>query len=431
MAFRRMRRSRAVWSLLVVAALVCGWTLVSVSDVYNNSLSDAPVHNAWEDSDEPDADLDGTLANWRGLTDEQIGQMSELGRLLFVDPSLRPPPRPRNFTILVWRHGKLLERRHLRRFGDRKLSPWEGCAVSNCRLTYADVDLVAADAVVFHLHRTESPAALPARGPQHAHQRWVFLTDESPLHTFLKARKGTKLADFDGLFNWSMTYRMDSDVPVPYGRTLALPADGGRGWQPPEPRTRLAVIMGSNCARSGNHRWDYVRRLQQLLPGQVDVYGRCGTLTCPGHFTKDCPALSQYKFYLSFENSNCREYVTEKLWWNAYHHGAVPVVMGASQQDCQRLLPPGSYLHAADFASLADLARYLQHLDRSPRDYAAFFRWRRRFRVLNEHGYFGAPTRHYCRLCEALNYNERTPKVYSRLGDFWNAGRDCYPPYYT
>ena len=27
--------------------------------------------------------------------------------------------------------------------------------------------------------------------------------------------------------------------------------------------------------------------------------------------------------------------------------------------------------------------------------------------VLNEHGYFGSPIRHYCRLCEALNYNNR------------------------
>ena len=27
--------------------------------------------------------------------------------------------------------------------------------------------------------------------------------------------------------------------------------------------------------------------------------------------------------------------------------------------------------------------------------------------VLNEHGYFGSPIRHYCRLCEALNYNSR------------------------
>ena len=42
------------------------------------------------------------------------------------------------------------------------------------------------------------------------------------------------------------------------------------------------------------------------------------TLTCEGHFTRDCPDLLDYKFYLAFENAPCSEYLTEKLWWNAY-----------------------------------------------------------------------------------------------------------------
>ena len=41
-------------------------------------------------------------------------------------------------------------------------------------------------------------------------------------------------------------------------------------------------------------------------------------LTCEGHFMRDCPDLIDYKFYLAFENAPCSEYITEKLWWNAY-----------------------------------------------------------------------------------------------------------------
>ena len=41
-------------------------------------------------------------------------------------------------------------------------------------------------------------------------------------------------------------------------------------------------------------------------------------MTCAGHFMRDCPDLNDYKFYLAFENSLCSEYITEKLWWNAY-----------------------------------------------------------------------------------------------------------------
>ena len=35
--------------------------------------------------------------------------------------------------------------------------------------------------------------------------------------------------------------------------------------------------------------------------------------------------------------------------------------------------------------------------------------------VLNEHGYFGSPIRHYCRLCEALNYNNRCRFKYDEV----------------
>ena len=41
-------------------------------------------------------------------------------------------------------------------------------------------------------------------------------------------------------------------------------------------------------------------------------------LVCKGHFRRDCPDLFEYKFYLAFENAPCSEYITEKLWWNAF-----------------------------------------------------------------------------------------------------------------
>ena len=42
------------------------------------------------------------------------------------------------------------------------------------------------------------------------------------------------------------------------------------------------------------------------------------SLVCEGHFRRDCPDLLDYKFYLAFENAPCSEYITEKVWWNAY-----------------------------------------------------------------------------------------------------------------
>ena len=37
--------------------------------------------------------------------------------------------------------------------------------------------------------------------------------------------------------------------------------------------------------------------------------------------------ISKYKFYLSFENAhNCKDYITEKLYRNAFMSGAVPIL---------------------------------------------------------------------------------------------------------
>jgi len=61
---------------------------------------------------------------------------------------------------------------------------------------------------------------------------------------------------------------------------------------------------------------NYIRELQKYI--QIDVYGNCGTLSCEKRRGKDCFDMlkKDYYFYFSFENSNCRDYITEKLYQN-------------------------------------------------------------------------------------------------------------------
>lgn len=152
--------------------------------------------------------------------------------------------------------------------------------MSNCLLTYNPKDLDTADAVLFHLHRTKSVKSLPKR--QNQKQRWIFLTDESPLNTFLL--KAQKLSDYDGIFNWSMTYRLDSDVPVPYGRTILrrtlvrrFNEDDSMDYneidsaEEKAASRKLVAILGSNCLGK-NNRWQYVKELKKILGEDNSVF---------------------------------------------------------------------------------------------------------------------------------------------------------------
>ncbi len=60
----------------------------------------------------------------------------------------------------------------------------------------------------------------------------------------------------------------------------------------------------------------YARDLQQHI--DVDIYGGCGDKKCPRSQQNTCFDLlnKRYKFYLAFENSNCKDYITEKFFVN-------------------------------------------------------------------------------------------------------------------
>ena len=55
--------------------------------------------------------------------------------------------------------------------------------------------------------------------------------------------------------------------------------------------------------------------------------------------------IKQFKFYLAFENSKCKDYISEKFFQNAVLSGAVPIVLGAERKEYEKFLPRGSFIH--------------------------------------------------------------------------------------
>ncbi len=98
--------------------------------------------------------------------------------------------------------------------------------------------------------------------------------------------------------------------------------------------------------------------LKQYVP--VDIYGRCGNLSFADGFDGFFDLALKYKFYLAFENSLCREYVTEKFW-RTIRLPLVPVVMGGT--DYKLIAPPHSYIDVNDYPSIQALADYLNYLN--------------------------------------------------------------------
>lgn len=180
--------------------------------------------------------------------------------------------------------------------------------------------------------------------------------------------------------------------------------------------------FASNCgAKSG--RMDYVRELQKHLP--VDVYGDCGALKCPNATVGDCNRLlnDRYKFYLSFESSVCRDYITEKFF-NPLQQKVVPIVLGGGNYTAIGA-PANSYINVRDYPSVKDLADYLLYLDATPGAYNRYFQWKRQWKVQRS----GVYTRNLCDLCEKLNdISVNAPdfhQIYPDMMQWWHRDAHC------
>ncbi|XP_025105559.1 galactoside 3(4)-L-fucosyltransferase-like isoform X2 [Pomacea canaliculata] len=271
-------------------------------------------------------------------------------------------------------------------------SDLEKCHVKNCVATTNRSLLRDADAVMYQLQFMSEPEAPSNRPPG---QIWIGLGMEPPVNYHSTyGRESWRAA-----FNWSVSYREDSDLFDPYAMLKPSLIPPGKNYTLSALRkNRTAAWFVGHC-KTQSRREEYVRRMQAIIP--VDIYGRCGTHVCPKSKGRECNGLlnNMYRFYLSFENSFCKDYVTEKLFNIMGGMNIVPVVRGGA--DYKKFLPPGTYIDAADFKSPEDLARYLKHLETDVAAYSEYLRRKDQYRTV-----FMRPLI-FCKLCEMLHFDKR------------------------
>ena len=224
----------------------------------------------------------------------------------------------------------------------------------NCKLTNDKRLLRRADAVVVHPRDSFDCRDVSRMSRLNDQQRLVFFSFESPVHTYAgEYPKGvippSIYADFRqcrDAFNWTMTYRNDSDIPIGYGtffhQSIKTPS--------PPPTTTLInnfkqnieedflrkknmwwkkksksiAWVVSNC-ETASKREQFASELGKFI--DIDIFGACGTKKCSCkerassdnnglEICHDCYRYIEenYFFYLAFENSLCNQYVTEKLY---------------------------------------------------------------------------------------------------------------------
>ncbi|KAK6485987.1 alpha-(1,3)-fucosyltransferase 4-like [Huso huso] len=272
-----------------------------------------------------------------------------------------------------------------------------------CTLTTDRDQYLRSQAVIIHHRDIRGNLSTLPQGHRPVSQRWIWMNFESPSHT-------SGLKKLGGVFNWTMSYRLDSDVFVPYGYLYPKKGYGSKKVSLPHKKKLVAWVI-SNWNEE-HTRVKYYIRLRRHIP--IDVYGGQGMELSNNSIVQ---TVSQYKFYLAFENSQHPDYITEKLWRNAFMSSAVPVVLGPGRANYELFLPPDSFIHIDDFRSPKVLADYLNFLDKNPKLYKKYFMWKKHYNV-HVTSFWSEP---YCSVCKAIRAAGSQTKTMSDLALWFEA----------
>ncbi|XP_059154518.1 4-galactosyl-N-acetylglucosaminide 3-alpha-L-fucosyltransferase 9-like [Physella acuta] len=288
------------------------------------------------------------------------------------------------------------------------------CRHSNC--VFDKVISQTTDVVLVHGVGLDDQMVPAKRWP---HQTYGFVVWEPPgaMHAkFLKRN----VSLWDNYFNFTVSYRTDSDIFNPYGKLKLNPKplkERPNYLEIAKKKNKTAAWFVSNCY-APSKRLEYVREMQKYV--DIDVLGKCG-VKCEGEKINLCESFPEnYKFYLSFESSFCDDYVTEKFFkvFEPDTH-VVPVVRGTVDYD--QSFPNGTFINAAHFQSPKDLALFLRQLASNLEAYSEVLK-----RKLDYVYHWQSHIDIACGVCDALNENPSLNKSINIRQ--WLNNKTCHSP---
>lgn len=317
------------------------------------------------------------------------------------------PSKPKH--VLFWNRPNYLQKRDL----------FKGCTYK-CILTTDKTKLDNADAVLFHAPHLGGRK--PPKKPRE--QVWVHFGMEAPPSLPSNFDKWRRLV------NWTIYYRRDSDIICRYGSFIsrdlqATNRNASRIGEMIVHKNRTAVWFVSNCGTSGR-REAYVRVLQKHV--HVDVYGACGPLKCrvnDGSGTLGITCLQKAEqdttYYLSFENTLCRDYMTEKAYKVYTTRSLIPVVRGGANYSMY--LPPHTFIDASTFKDATALSKYVITMKTNASEFTHLFENRNLHTMVNNDGWGSTP---FCEMCRRLYFPDSYRRLYEDIS-IWFRGTKTSP----
>lgn len=275
---------------------------------------------------------------------------------------------------------------------------------------------------------------------------WILWIDEAN-------RQLEHLNDYR--FNWTLSFRQDSEVSIgTYGLLIRHEDDGvpihssnqsdarlsfdflhmlssrnllvtdlnleTRLFTNYRYRAKHALWFVSNC--EPRRRLDYYEQLKKHFP--IQAFGLCiQNEKNPCQKSDACELTHGYSalFYLAFESQTCIDYITEKFW-RALSYGMIPIVLGPHKQSYLDLgVPESAFIHVDDFPSAKALANQLHRIANDYFLYRQYFQWLNHYETFY-HMEDLEPIR-MCELCMRLNLQDsREHRSYTNMHQWHRAG---------
>ncbi|KAK8773914.1 hypothetical protein V5799_011552 [Amblyomma americanum] len=287
-----------------------------------------------------------------------------------------------------------------------------------CFVTRKRHYLGRADAILFdadNLNYYDYPAL------RHRGQVWVIWTRGKP-----PLNPSYDLLSMAAKFNWTMSYRGDADVTVPY--SMWAPPPMGLSYESLNQTIRKKKTVGvwlvSECeddrlaelalVKLEEIRSDFELARFVALATSSRIIKNCGGDECKNRHECLKNFQNQYFFLFVVESSPCFEHPHE-IMFDALHYSIIPIYFGSSSLGST--VPPFSVFDTTAAASAVEAVGAILNIYVRYERYLDCMKWKEKYRI-------AAPGNDLCALCDAL-YENRNRTTNDDVVQWWKRGSDC------